>query len=333
MKQTSLKAPPLWLLPLLALLLAGAQLPGPGFWSRQVGLHLLLQAVWAEGALPVGPASPPLSPAQRETLQAAARQLSQSGPQAETERALGRVALAAQRDDEAERYLLARLEQAPGDVMAHFFLGQLYLRQERWLAGIEQWTAAGASQPLLALARNLHRQQHYPEAMAALEAVIKLQPADETAYLLAAELGWQQGERERALALVQQVTAIAPHHPAGYALLGRLLFEGGWYEEAIPYFQQAIQRTPSHTAPLQVMVGRSYAALKRWSEAAAAYGQAIQAAPEERGAYVLGGDAQCQLDRPAEARRFYEQALHLGETSERVRQAVEFIARQGVCAP
>lgn len=333
MKQTLPKAPPLWLLPLLTLLLAGAQWAGSGVGPRQAGLRLLLQAVWAVGALPAGPESPPLTPAQRETLQAAARQLSQAGPTGETERALGRAALAGGQFEEAEQHLLNRLAQLPNDKIAHFFLGQLYLDQQQWPAGIKEWTAAGAVQPLLALAQTLRRQQQYPTAMAALEAVIKLQPTDQAAYLLAAELAWQQGEREQALALAQQVTAVAPHQPAGYALLGRLLFEGGWYQEAIPYFQQAIQRSSTTPAPLWVMIGRAYAALQRWPEAAAAYDQAIQAAPAERSAYVLRGEALCHLDQPAEARRSYEHALGLGETSELVRQAAEFIARQGVCGP
>ncbi|MCL4294652.1 MAG: tetratricopeptide repeat protein [Anaerolineae bacterium] len=319
-----------WLLPGLALLLFMGQAPLVSLVQRQVGLRTFLGATYASEAVPVEERSAELTAAQVEAFQAAAWQLQQAGDQVDTDRVLGRVALAANRLGEAEQHLLRRLTAAPGDEIARYFLGETYLRQGKTPAAIAQWAIARDSERLITLAQELKPEQP-TQALEALEAVMAFDPTNLSARQVMADLWLKQGNSEQALALSREIITIAPEKPSGYALTGSILFREKRFEEAIASLQQALQR--SETGPQWVLslLGQSYAGLGRWTEAAEAYDRAIRADPAKPGPYALMGEAQCQLGHPAEARLVYEQAIKLGDQSNKVRQTLEYITQHGDC--
>jgi tetratricopeptide (TPR) repeat protein len=176
-----------------------------------------------------------LTAVQVEALQVATRQLQQASGQLDTDRALGRVALTANRLDEAEYYLLRRLDAVPDDVITHYFLGETYFRQGQLAAALEQWAAARATRRLFTVAQDLVKREQPMEALAVLEMIMALEPTNLAARQQAGDLWRKQGQ------------------------------------------------------------------------------------------------AQCQLDHPAEARLAYAHAIELGQQAESIRQAVDYIAQHGSC--
>jgi len=321
----------LGLLPLVALLLLLWQIPWVSIAYRQIGTRAFLQMAFQNESLAANPRWPTFIEIDPEALKTAPWYLRQTNGQLNTDRTLGVIALAANDLAEAQQRLLRQLELAPHDVIAHFFLGEVYLRLGDTQTGIEQWEAAGAKAPLMRLAQDLLARQAQSEALAALEAVMRLDAADEDSRRLAAKIWLEQGEAERALAIYQEIIVLAPEKDTSYALSGQILFDAGQYEQAIIFFEQALQRNPEHPRSILEALGKSYAALNQWPEAIATYEQIIRANPTRHQVYALMGEAQCQLGHPEEARFYFEQAIALGNQSDRVGQAVEYIAHHADC--
>jgi tetratricopeptide (TPR) repeat protein len=222
---------------------------------------------------------------------------------------LGVVALAADEPGTAQGWLLRRLEEAPDDLIAQFFLGETYLRLEDTSAAIEQWEAMGAQNRLMQLARDLEQRRAPAEALEALAAVVRLDPTDVAARKLAAKICTKEGNLEQALALYQEIIALDPQQADGYALSGRVLFKAGQYEQAITFSEQALQRAPADPYWVLTVLGKSHAALGQWPEATAAYEGAIRADPTLPGAYDLWGDALYHQEQYEQAVVAYEEAL------------------------
>lgn len=315
-------AGPLWLLPVLALVLILWQVPLLGLAQRQIGLRLFLQGVFAGDTA-----------AERDAAATAAVYLQQAGRRLDTSRLLGVVSLEAGREREAETYFQAQLARKPDDGLTRFFLGELYRRQGQTAAAIAQWEQAGAGPYLIELARSLLQPEPGPGSIAALEAAIRLDPYNIEARRLAGDVRLKQGQIEAALAFYQGITAIAPENPLGYELLGRLLFTQKYYREAIPFLRQALQRSSVPSPWLLLTLGQAEAALGHWPEAAAAYQRALDLDPLGQGSYVLLAEVQCRLGQPAEALAAYEQALALGALSGRAQQASDYLRRHYACPP
>lgn len=392
----------LWLLALAALLLILWQIPLVPLAHRQAGTQAFLQVALQNERLSANGPWPIFSAAETEALEFAARHLRQANSQLDTYRTLGVVELATNNPAGAQQELLRRLETAPNDPIARFFLGETYLRLEDTSAAIEQWESLGAQRQLMQLAKDLVEREAQAEALETLAAVIRLDANEVRARRLAARILAEQGNPEGALALYQEIITIAPQKADSYMLSGHILFDQGQYERAIVYYEAALQRNPANPNRILRMLGRSRAALGQWSGAIEAYQEAIDEDPTfpqayvllgdvlfkqeqyeraivyyeealERNpanpywillklgkshavlnqwleameayqqairedsalphAYVLVGDAACQLGRSAEARIHYGQAVAFGNQDDRVRQATEYIIQHGKCIP
>jgi tetratricopeptide (TPR) repeat protein len=170
-------------------------------------------------------------------------------------------------------------------------------------------------------------------ALALYQEISTINPRSEAVRRRMADIWLQQGNLEQALTVYQEMIDIAPQRATGYALMGQALFEAKHYEEAIKFLEQALQRDPKEPDLLWEMLGESYAALEQWAEAMQTYEQAIDLNPNSQRAYALMGEAQCQVGTPGEARFYFEQAIALGNQQEQVRQAIQYIAQQGICPP
>jgi tetratricopeptide (TPR) repeat protein len=357
----------LQLLPFVALLLILWQIPWVSLAHRQAGARSFLRVASQNGALSTRPGWPASVHIEAEALESAVMHLHQADSRFDTDRILGVIALATNDLAGAQQRLVNRLETAPADVIARFYLGEIYLRLGDTNAVIEQWTAAGAQEPLRELAQDLVARGAETEALAALDVigqldetdkesrelaaklwakqgnferalalyreVIAIDPESIGARRLAAELWLEQGNVDRALALYQEIIAIAPEKDDGYMLSGQVLFDKEQYEQAITFFEQALQRNSENPRLILVSLARSRAALGQWHAAAKAIDQAIQADPSHDWDYVLMGDAQCQLGHPGEAQVYYEQAITLGNQSDNVRKVAEYLAQYGQCPP
>ncbi|MBI1877583.1 MAG: tetratricopeptide repeat protein [Chloroflexi bacterium] len=321
----------LWLLLLVAFLLLLWQIPWGSIAYRQVGVRAFLQVAFRNESLAANPRWPAFIEIDAKALKAVPQYLQQANLQLNTDRTLGVIALAANDLAEAQQRLLRRLELAPNDVIAHFFLGEAYLRRGETLTGIEHWEAAGATAPLRRLGQDLIARQAQAEALAAIEAVRRLDAVDEDSRRIAARLWLEQGHPEHALAIYQEIIALAPEKSISYTSSGQILFDAGQYEQAIIFFEQALQHNSERPRWILEALGKSHAALNQWPEAIEAYEQAIRADPTRHQVYVLMGEAQCQLGHPDEARFSYEQAIALGNQSDHVQQVVEYIAQHAAC--
>lgn len=363
---------PVWFLVSLALLLALWKTPLIQSVHRQVGTRAFLKAAFQSEP---SPADPPWSlSVEARGLASAMSHLKRANIESDaqsvtlnTYRTLGVAELATGNPANARKWLLRRLETAPGDVLARFFLGEAFLRLGDVQAAIQEWKAAGAQQQLMWLAEDLAEREAWTEALTALDAVMELDATDvrsrwlaariwreqgnaqrtlvlcqelleidaqsEGARQLAAEIYIEQGDTQRGLALSQELIAIVPQKPIGYMLSGIALFDEGQYEQSIIFFEEALRRDPLSPHWIWVRLGKAHAALEQWPEAIEAFGRAIHEDPTHDWDYVLMADAQCQAGHPQGAHSYYEQAIALGVQSDRVRQAAEYIARHQDCPP
>jgi tetratricopeptide (TPR) repeat protein len=372
---SSLKQRRAWfpcLLLLAALLLSLWQAPLSRVAHRQAGTREFLSLALHNQPLSAG--SRLLATMDASDLESAASQLRRTNIEGATRytalnsyRTLGVVDLAADNPAGAQSWLARRLAIAPTDLLAHFYLGEAYLRLGDTQAAIKEWEMAGAQNQLLDLAKESMSRGMHAEALAALDAVLRLDPTNVDARWFAAEIWREQGDLERALELLQEMIALAPQslgprqraaeiwveqgdveralemceelisiapaQPNGYVSGGVILFNEGQYERAITFFEKALQLSPPSPHWILVRLGRAYAALGRWTEAIDAYEQAIQEDPTQHWDYALMGDAQCQAGHPEEALSYYEQAVAWGNQSSRVRQVADYIARTGDCLP
>jgi tetratricopeptide (TPR) repeat protein len=361
-----------WLLLTVSLLLVVWSVPWNSIVHRQVGTRAFLQMVLRDTPLAdhAGRAVSPASGGREAVLS----QLSQSDGKPgiyerdlDAYRTLGVVALAANNPAQAQQWLIQRLEVAPTDVVARYFLGEAYLRMGDTQAAIREWQAAGAERQLTGMAEKLVEHEEWTEAMTALDGAMQLNASNANSRWLAAEICNKQGETERALALYeevialvpqtigarqraaelwiergdtqraltlyQEIIALTPEEPNGYALSGILFLNTGEYERAAALFEQALERDPSRPRWLLIRSGMTYAALEKWHEAIDAYQEAIHQEPGYYWDYVLMGDAQCRIRHPQEALIYYQEAVALGNERTSVPATIEHIAQYGECPP
>jgi tetratricopeptide (TPR) repeat protein len=361
-----------WLLLLVVLLLSLWQAPLSRVIHRQAGTREFVSLVFRNRSSSAG--SPLLAATDAGDLESAASQLRRTNNEEGTKyaalnsyRTLGVVDLAADNPAGAQSWLARRLEMAPMDVLAHFYIGEAYFRLGDTHAAVEEWEMSGAQNQLTDLAKESISRGRQAEALTALDAVLRLNPTNVDARWFAAEVWRDQGDLEhalelyremialapqslgprqrmaeiwaergdveRALEICEELISVAPEMPDGYVVGGVILFDAEQYEQAITFFEQALQRGPASPRWILVRLGRAHATLGRWSEAIDAYERAIQEDPTHHWDYVLIGDAHCQRGHPKEALIYFERAVDSGNQSNRVRQLADYIAQNGDCPP
>jgi cellulose synthase operon protein C len=103
-------------------------------------------------------------------------------------------------------------------------------------------------------------------------------------------------------------------------LRGKWLAQKGKYREAIPFLQEVALGPKGDVTELSrkiqasVLLGSAYASLKRWDQAAEAYGQASSLQPDKAEIHLAAGDAWAAAGRSAAAASHYEQALALADS-------------------
>jgi arabinofuranosyltransferase len=142
-----------------------------------------------------------------------------------------------------------------------------------------------------------------------LAAAIRLDPAHVLAFLDAAEVSLQLGDREGALALALRAASLQPGLPAAHEMVGRCAWAVGRLGDAVAAFERgaALDRTAAPTA--YARIGRLKLDAGAPGEAAAWLRRALDALPRFPEAETDLGVALLRSARPREAAEAFERAL------------------------
>jgi tetratricopeptide (TPR) repeat protein len=169
----------------------------------------------------------------------------------------------------------------------------------------------------LLMGRVLYEAQKTTRARAHLSRAIKLRPADPDAYLVLTQLWLDQGKIDEAIKVVEDLGGALPGEPVGFRRLGLALAERGDAVRAERLLARAVERDPGDLeawttlARIHETAGRPEKALDAWS-------RAVERDPENRDVLLSAGRLALRLDRPTEARAYFDLLLSLGRDPESV---------------
>ncbi|MDX2013100.1 MAG: tetratricopeptide repeat protein [Myxococcaceae bacterium] len=169
----------------------------------------------------------------------------------------------------------------------------------------------------LLMGRVLYEAQKTTRARAHLSRAIRLRPADPDAYLVLTQLLLDQGKIDDAIKVVEDLGGALPGEPVGYRRLGLALAERGDAVRAERLLARAVERDPGDLeawttlARIHESSGRPEKALEAWS-------RAVERDPENRDVLLSAGRLALRLDKPAEARAYFDLLLSLGRDPESV---------------
>lgn len=141
-----------------------------------------------------------------------------------------------------------RLEE--GNAVAHYLLGKARKGQNDDLMTIAHLTKAIALkddfiEARLMRAETLLHIKQYKETMEDVDAVLALNPEEETAILLHGKVKEATGQEEEAEADYKRVTEVNPFNEQAYLYLGQLFINQKKLTEAIALFDEAIELNPN----------------------------------------------------------------------------------------
>jgi tetratricopeptide (TPR) repeat protein len=169
----------------------------------------------------------------------------------------------------------------------------------------------------LLMGRVLYEAQKTTRARAHLSRAIKLRPADPDAYLVLTQLWLDQGKIDEAIKVVEDLGGALPGEPIGFRRLGLALAERGDAVRAERLLSRAVERDPGDVeawttlARIHESAGRPEKALEAWS-------RAVERDPENRDVLLSAGRLALRLDKPGEARAYFDLLLSLGRDPESV---------------
>lgn len=141
----------------------------------------------------------------------------------------------------------------PGNATAHAMLGALEYRQKDYAKAVEDFTAAGdrpASQPdaLMAYAISLAHLNRTPEAIAHLQQLIGLQPANAAARYNLALLQWRSSAAADALATLQPLLDARHADSSALRLAAAIHESNSETPQAVELLRSAIMANPDELA-------------------------------------------------------------------------------------
>jgi tetratricopeptide (TPR) repeat protein len=152
--------------------------------------------------------------------------------------------------------------------------------------------------------------RRYPDAVQALEGVLKVKPDWARAHGKLGTLYAAMGDRAKAVEHLRAVAEHDPDDPYGYNMLGWLAYLDGKGTEAAELFRRADEIQP-FTAEINYRWGLSLLALERWTDAAARFRHALTVDPNHAGSCQGLSHALRRQGQSAEAVRFARRAARL----------------------
>ncbi|MEO1185210.1 MAG: tetratricopeptide repeat protein [Cyanobacteria bacterium J06636_27] len=189
----------------------------------------------------------------------------------------------------AELALRAALSRDPKLASARNYLGNIFLKQNRLDAAVQEYGEAIRLNPNLAeayynLGLALHKQEQYQAAVTAYRQALVVEPTMANAnYNLGLAL-YQQGQSEKAIAAYQQSINLDKSNANAYFNLGLALQEQGDTAKAINAYREVLQLSPKNVAAYNNL-GSLLTARGQTPEAIETYIQAIRRVPNNPAAY------------------------------------------------
>jgi len=270
-----------------------------------------------------------------------------SGPRLSARSQIAAMRLAAGRLEQAQILCAQVLKEDPANPDGRFVSAAIALRRndpqraEADLRALRKDRPASVRVRRL-LARAYAREKEIALAQETLETAIQVAPADTGAYLQLAELRAADGDPAGALAVLEQLLARLPDNATAQKAIARIqLEEGRWaalqetatrilrsqprdalglylkglalqgegrLQESIPLFEAAHKKAPNAPEPI-LAAARSGLALKQPKQAEVRVKALLARDPDNVAATVLLGDIYLSQQRPAEAKRQFEQAI------------------------
>lgn len=127
-------------------------------------------------------------------------------------------------------------------------------------------------------ASGARRDVNLPEAEAAVETALQLDPSLPDALVASAEFAQDREGPASAEAILRKAIALNPNYAAAYERLADLLFDEGRVEESVPYAKKGVALDPLSTG-LRQSLGRGLEATGRFDEAEAQYRRGVDIDP------------------------------------------------------
>jgi len=205
------------------------------------------------------------------------------------------------------------------------FAGLTYRRSAQYAEPEQLWREVIERVPRNARAYNslaytlLHQAPpRVDEAIPYLERAIALDATSLPPLRSLAAIELSKGHLPVARDLLRRAFAVDSSYADVAPLLGVVLAAIGEREEAMRYLadpkiDRLIENDPSGS--LVVALGNAYMSIGRWDAALTVFSRALERWPNRADLYIAAGDALVQLARPAEAQRYFREALRVSNAA------------------
>ncbi|MEW5740993.1 MAG: tetratricopeptide repeat protein [Myxococcota bacterium] len=166
----------------------------------------------------------------------------------------------------------------------------------------------------LLMGRVLYEANKTTRARAHLARAIKLKPTDPDAYLVLTQVWLDQGKVDDAVRVVENLGAAVPGEPIGYHRLGLALAERN-DPRAEKLLVRAVERDPGDVEAW-VALSKLHEAAGRIPRALDALEKALEQEPDNQDVLLAAGRLSLRLEKPQEAKAWFEQLLSLGSDPE-----------------
>ncbi len=151
------------------------------------------------------------------------------------------------------------------------------------------------------------KKKNFPEAAAALERYLEIQPGDAEAHTSLGITYEQLGQKARAETEYQKAIGIDGHPEAGFGL-AKLYYDQDKLEAGLEIIRGAIEKNP-RSAPYYNLQGVILNQMGKYAEALASFQNALQYAPNDIYLAVNLGIAYINNKQPDKARELFEKVL------------------------
>jgi tetratricopeptide (TPR) repeat protein len=154
------------------------------------------------------------------------------------------------RSEEAERALLAIVDEWPESAIARWWLGRIYDTQKRVADARRAYEAvvpvalAGRGQLYAAIGRLARAQSDFAGALDAFTRRVQLSPHDSAAHMDLARILLDHDRADEALTELAAALAINPRDAETHAVIGQIHLDAGRPAEAIPSLRRALDLMP-----------------------------------------------------------------------------------------
>lgn len=200
--------------------------------------------------------------------------------------------------------------------------GKLHEAEEVWRSITRQHSEDVHAWANLGLVRAM--QGHYPEAIPAYQAALKLNPRLPGLQFNLGLAFFKQQQPDAAIGPFKAAAAQDPKDAKPTILLGMIYYGSARYAEAIPYLEKAV--SSSSTNPqLRMSLAQSCLSVKKYDCTLEQYKQILLQNPESAQAYMLAGEALDGLDRTEEAIAQFREAEKVGPNELNVHHGLAYL--------